>query len=237
MLHVGQWVPLSIVQLGSAMFLVEFSRWILFWGCNYYEEICNYSVGLVSSIIGYCWIVRLLSRRFIANVKLGHGPSGVQLLHFYCCLCLWKCLGLCTCYSTSSLTACDLCCVLLYYKYDFFVDFYEIKSKRRVTIRNNSELLLECIQPNNEFIGSMLSMDCITDEQCRFVQLQLPKRKNARMKAKSHFVQETNSERNITAKLLHLARSVDQIKSLNFVRSLRRTNQNIVARIIENGGG
>ena len=98
------------------------------------------------------------------------------------------------------------------------VEFHRQTKKRYAIIRDNRNYLLENIEPNDELIASLLSLNCITDEQSRFIQRQRSNR-------------ETNAE------LLYIMKSFDQIKFSNVIKCLRQTNQKTVARIIENGGG
>ena len=90
--------------------------------------------------------------------------------------------------------------------------------KRSAIARNNRNYLLENIQPHDEFISSLLSHNCLTEEQ-------------------SHFIHRQRSEREKNAELLKIMRSVDETKFSTFVRCLRQTNQTYVARIVANGGG
>ena len=99
-----------------------------------------------------------------------------------------------------------------------FLDFYGKTKKRSAIIRNNRNYLLENIQPNDELIASLLSLNCITEEQ-------------------SHFIQRQRSTQDKNAELLFVIESFDETKFSNFVKCLRQTNQKTVARIIENGGG
>src|SRR5688572_33025325 len=85
-------------------------------------------------------------------------------------------------------------------------------------IRNNRSYLLENIQPNDELIASLLSLNCITEEQ-------------------SHFIQRQRSTQDKNAELLYVMTSFDEKKFSNLFKCLRRTNQKTVARIMENGGG
>src|SRR6218665_2540406 len=90
--------------------------------------------------------------------------------------------------------------------------------KRAAFIRNNRNYLLKTIQPSDEFISSLLSLNCITEEQCYFIKRQCSERKK-------------NSE------LLESMRSFNERKFSNFVKCLRQTNQAEVARIVSKGGG
>ena len=99
-----------------------------------------------------------------------------------------------------------------------FLDFYGKTKKRYAIIRNNRNYLLENIQPNDELIASLLSLNCITEEQ-------------------SHFIQRQRSTQDKNAELLYVIETFDETKFSNFVKCLRKTNQKTVARIIENGGG
>ena len=99
-----------------------------------------------------------------------------------------------------------------------FLDFYGKTKKRSSIIRNNRNYLLENIQPNDELIASLLSLNCITEEQ-------------------SHFIQRLHSTQDKNAELLYVIKPFDETKFSNFAKCLRQTNQKTVARIIENGGG
>ena len=99
-----------------------------------------------------------------------------------------------------------------------FLDFYGKTKKRSAIIRNNRNYLLENIQPDDELIDSLFSLNCITEEQ-------------------SHFIQRQHSNRCKNAELLYFMRFFDETKSSNFVKCLRQNNHKTVARIIENGGG
>ena len=96
---------------------------------------------------------------------------------------------------------------------------YNGKTKRTsVIIRNNRDYLLEYIQPTGELIASLLSLNCITEEQRHLIERQ-------------HLTRDKNAE------ILQAVRSCDDTQCSNFVRCLRQTNQKTVARIVENGGG
>src|SRR6218665_1938687 len=90
--------------------------------------------------------------------------------------------------------------------------------KRSEFIRNNRNYLLKTIQPNNEFISSLLSLNCVTAEQC-------------------YFIQRQSSKRDKNAELLKIMRSLNERQFSNFVKCLQQTNQMEVARIISKGGG
>src|SRR6218665_2055552 len=89
---------------------------------------------------------------------------------------------------------------------------------RHTIIRNNRKYLENNIQPTDELISSLLSLNCITNEQ-------------------SHFIQSQCSTREKNYELLHVMDSCDETKFSTFVNCLRRKNQRTVAKIIENGGG
>lgn len=93
------------------------------------------------------------------------------------------------------------------------------KTKRRsAIIRNNRDFFLEHIQPHDEFIASLLPLNCITEEQ-------------------SHFIKAQRSTRDKNDEILQIVRSFEETEFSDFVRCLRQTNQKMVARIAENGGG
>jgi|SRR6218665_111454 len=98
------------------------------------------------------------------------------------------------------------------------IDLYGREKNMHRIIGNNLQYLLENIRPNNEFIASLLSLNCVTEEQ-------------------SCFIRRQRSHRNKNTELLHVVRSFDKTKSSNLVRCLRRTSQEIVAKIFEYGGG
>jgi len=85
-------------------------------------------------------------------------------------------------------------------------------------IRNNRNYLLKTIQPNNQFISSLLSLNCVTEEQRDFIQRQ-------RSKGKKNSV------------LLEIMRSFNKTFFSNFVKCLRQTNQTELARMVSKGGG
>lgn len=99
----------------------------------------------------------------------------------------------------------------------YSLDFYGKTKRRHTVIRNNRNYLLESIQPNVELIDSLVSLNCITADQSRFIQRQYSTR-------------DKNDE------LLYVTRSFDEAKFLDFVRCLRQTNQKTVARFIDDGG-
>src|SRR6218665_2446655 len=99
-----------------------------------------------------------------------------------------------------------------------FLDFYEEKKRISAITRNNRKYLLRKIQPTDELIDSLMSLNCITEEQ-------------------SNFILKQCSNRNKNAELFRIVRSFDDTKFSNFVRCLRQTNQGTVARIVEHGGG
>src|SRR6218665_968951 len=100
----------------------------------------------------------------------------------------------------------------------YFLDLYGKIKKRPSIIRNNRNYLLENIHPNDEFITSLVSLNCITEEQ-------------------SHLIQRQRLQRDKNDELLHIMRSFDDIQFSNVVKCLRQTNQRTVAKIIDNGGG
>lgn len=97
-------------------------------------------------------------------------------------------------------------------------DIYDKTKKRSAIIRSNRSYLLETVQPNDEFIDSLFSFKCITEEQRKNIQRQ-------------HRVTDKNAE------LFHAVGSFDDSKFSTFVKCLRQTNQTEVARIVRNGGG
>lgn len=99
----------------------------------------------------------------------------------------------------------------------YSLDFYGKTKRRHTVIRNNRNYLLESIQPNVELIDSLVSLNCITADQSRFIQRQY-------------------STRDKNHELLYVTRSFDEAKFLDFVRCLRQTNQKTVARFIDDGG-
>lgn len=100
----------------------------------------------------------------------------------------------------------------------YLLDIYGKTKKRSAFIRNNRSYLLENIQMSDELVASLLSLDCITEEQ-------------------NHLIRQQHPNRDKISELLYVTESMDETKFSNFVRSLRRTSQMTVARIIENGGG
>src|SRR6218665_3029359 len=90
--------------------------------------------------------------------------------------------------------------------------------KRPAFIRNNINYLLKTIQPSKESISSLLSLNCVTEEQC-------------------YFIQRQSSERKKDSELLEIVRSFNATMFSNFVKCLRQTNQTEVARIVSKGGG
>ena len=104
----------------------------------------------------------------------------------------------------------QIVCVLL--------DFYEKTKRRESIIGNSRHYLLENIQTTDEFIASLLSVNCITEEQ-------------------SQFIQRQRLDRDRNAELLYVMRSIDDAKFSNLEKCLLQTNQKTVAKIIDNGGG
>src|SRR6218665_1256360 len=90
--------------------------------------------------------------------------------------------------------------------------------KRAAFIRNNRNYLLKTIQPNNEFISSLLSLNCVTEKQRDFIERQ-------------------SSVRDKNAELLEIMRSYNLTQFSNLIKCLRQTNQTEVARIVSAGGG
>src|SRR6218665_1382779 len=90
--------------------------------------------------------------------------------------------------------------------------------KRTAMIRNNINYLLKTIQPSDEFISSLLSLNCVTEEQRDFIQRQ-------------------SSVRDKNAELSEVMRSFNATMFSNFVKCLRQTNQTELARIVSKGGG
>src|SRR6218665_376974 len=99
-----------------------------------------------------------------------------------------------------------------------FLDFYEEKKRISAITRNNRKYLLRKIQPTDELIDSLMSLNCLTEEQ-------------------SNFILKQCSNRNKNAELMRIVRSFNDKKFSHFVQCLRQTNQRTVAKIVENGGG
>lgn len=74
------------------------------------------------------------------------------------------------------------------------------------------------MQPSDEFITSLLSLNCLTKEQ-------------------SHLIQRQRSYREKNLELLYFIKSFDGAKCSNVIKCLRQTKQKTAARIIEDGGG
>src|SRR6218665_1029560 len=98
------------------------------------------------------------------------------------------------------------------------LDFYGKTVKSSAIIKNNRNYLLKTIQPNNEFISSLFSLNCVTGEQC-------------------YFIQRQRSERKKNWVLLEIMKSLNETKFSNLVNCLRQTNQTDVAKILSTGGG
>ena len=98
------------------------------------------------------------------------------------------------------------------------LEFYGKTKKRYAIIRNNRNYLENNFEPNDELLASVLSLNCITEEQCLVIQRQ-------------------RSTREKNCKLMDVLKSFDETKLSTFVNCLRHTNQRTVAKIIENGGG
>lgn len=96
--------------------------------------------------------------------------------------------------------------------------FYGKTKKRSSIIRNNRNYLIENIQPSNDLIASLLSVNCITQEQ-------------------SHYIELQRSTRHKNDEILHFSKSFNERQFSNFINCLRHANQKTVARIIEGGGG
>ena len=103
-------------------------------------------------------------------------------------------------------------------KFWIYLDFDEKTERRSAIIRNNRSYLLSNIQPNDEFIDSLLFLNCLTHEQ-------------------SHFIERQRLNRDKNEEVMYFVRSFDDTKFVNFVKCLRQTNQKTVARIMDNGGG
>ena len=99
-----------------------------------------------------------------------------------------------------------------------FLDFYGRTMKRSAIIRNNRNYLLNNIQWNDELISTLLSRNCVTEEQ-------------------SHFIQRQSSNRDKNAELLKIIRSFNETKLSSVIKCFRQTNQMEVGRILTNGGG
>ena len=78
---------------------------------------------------------------------------------------------------------------------------------------------MDNIEPSDELISLLLSLNCLTEEESQRIQ---------RHRFNRH---------NKNYELIHILRTFDEIKFTNLVKCLRKTNQKTVARIIENGGG
>lgn len=98
------------------------------------------------------------------------------------------------------------------------IDFYWKSKMRSAIIRNNGKFLLESIQPDDKLLASLLSHNCITKEQ-------------------SQRIEKERSKGRKNSELLHVVELFDKTKFSNFVKCLRRNNQETLTRILENGGG
>src|SRR6218665_968294 len=99
----------------------------------------------------------------------------------------------------------------------FVIAFYRNSAERSV-IRHNQKYLVENIQPNGQLIDSLMSLDCLTEQQGRLIKrLRLDRDKNV--------------------ELLHALRPFDEKKRSKFIRCLRQTNQKTVAQVVGTGGG
>src|SRR6218665_1033043 len=99
-----------------------------------------------------------------------------------------------------------------------FSGFYEESKKIPAIVRNNRNYFLENIQPKDELIDSLLSLNCITEVQSQNIKRQC-------------------SKRDKNAELLSDMKSFDESTFPNFEKCLHKTNQKSVAKIFENGGG
>lgn len=99
-----------------------------------------------------------------------------------------------------------------------FSDFNRKATRSSALIRQTRNYLLENIELSDALINSLLTLNCITEEQSQLIQ-----------------GQRSRKEKN--AKLLYCTGSLDQTESSNFVNCFRRNNQRTVASIVENGGG
>src|SRR6218665_1729206 len=99
-----------------------------------------------------------------------------------------------------------------------FIDFYGKDKKRSAIIRNNRNYLVDNIQPSDELIASLLSLNCINEEQ-------------------GHFIHRHSSTRVKKDELLYVMESVDEANFSNVVKCLWHTDHKAMTKIIENGGG
>lgn len=99
-----------------------------------------------------------------------------------------------------------------------YLEFYAKTKKRLTVIRNNRKCLIENIDPSDELIASLLSLNCITEKQ-------------------SHVIKRQHSKRMKNAELLYVVRTFNDAKFAKLVNILRQTNQMAAARIVDDGGG
>lgn len=119
------------------------------------------------------------------------------------------------------LTICCIYVVMWHSKFVIvcsFLDFYEKTKKRQAIILNNRDYLLDNIEPNDELIACLVTLNCITKKERQFILRQRSKRK-----------------KNVS--LLHIMRSFDEAQFLAVVKYLREVNEKTLAKVIESGGG
>ena len=100
----------------------------------------------------------------------------------------------------------------------FVLDYYLKNRKISAIIRSNRDYLLANIKLDETLIDSLLSFNCITEGQSRLLK-------------------SLSSNRHKNTELLWAMKSFDVAKFSHFVKCLRKTKQQTVARIMENGGG
>lgn len=107
--------------------------------------------------------------------------------------------------------------MILFYLYICIVYYSQI-CKRRTIVRNNRLFLTEHIQPTVNFIRQLQTFRCLTSEQ-------------------AERINSLSSELDRKEELYNLIGSFDEQWYLDFIECLRRSGQNLVAGVIEKGGG
>src|SRR6218665_1189910 len=75
----------------------------------------------------------------------------------------------------------------------YLTDFYDETKRNAAIIRSNRKYLLRKIQPKDELIDSLMSLNCLTEEQSSFIRKQCSKRnRNAKLLRLSKSFNNTN---------------------------------------------
>ena len=109
---------------------------------------------------------------------------------------------------------------------DFVVVAFNKIHRVSVTLKSNQSFLVENMHLHDGIIDQLRLSDCLTDVQTRLLNRQTV------VSGKRKLISRNNSP-----DLLHIMRSCDDTRRSDFFRCLRQSDQKLVTKVIDNGGG